>query len=203
MFFVRPQFNKENQADRVRHVALSALLCFLLVFVHGAGLAHTHEGDLQKQFDCDICLKVNSNEDETVNPCPSPLSGTPAVRAPAPPCSEPLSPLSWPFDWIVRIADSGIERVASMSIKEAVLSMVKSPSNTNSPLTNRASTPAGIVQSPVPGTIAIWISPPGGESVALEPIPLVGSSASTKEPLASSGRVAPPDGLVISLNPCA
>ena len=63
MFFVRPQFNKENQADRVRHVALSALLCLLLVFVQGAGLAHTHEGDLQKQFDCDICLKVNSNED--------------------------------------------------------------------------------------------------------------------------------------------
>ena len=63
MFFVRPQFNKENQADRVRHVALRALLCFLLVFVQGAGLAHTHEGDLQKQFDCEICLKANSNED--------------------------------------------------------------------------------------------------------------------------------------------
>ena len=63
MFLVRPQFNKEKQTDRVRSVALSGLLCFLLVFVQGAGLAHTHEGDLQKQFDCEICLKANSNED--------------------------------------------------------------------------------------------------------------------------------------------
>jgi len=63
MFLESSQFNKVKQTDRVRDVAFSALLCFLLVFVQGAGLAHTHEGDLQKQFDCEICLKPNSNED--------------------------------------------------------------------------------------------------------------------------------------------
>ena len=63
MFFVRPQFNKKNQTDRVRYFAFSALLCFLLVFVQGVGLAHTHEGELQQQFDCEICLKANPNED--------------------------------------------------------------------------------------------------------------------------------------------
>jgi len=60
---MRPQINKENQANSVHKLVANALLCFLLVFVQGAGLAHTHEGDLQKQFDCDICLKVNSSED--------------------------------------------------------------------------------------------------------------------------------------------
>jgi hypothetical protein len=36
------------------------LLCALLLFVQSADLIHSHDGDLQRQFDCDICLKVGS-----------------------------------------------------------------------------------------------------------------------------------------------
>ena len=74
---------------------------------------------------------------------------------------------------------SGIVRVESMSMSDAVLSMVRLPDKVNSPFTKRASTPAGMVQSPEPGTTAICNSPPGGDRVALEPMPLAGSSAST------------------------
>lgn len=35
-------------------------LCFVLLFVQSATLVHSHEGDLQPQFDCEICLKVGS-----------------------------------------------------------------------------------------------------------------------------------------------
>ena len=63
MFFVRSQFNKENQAYRARNRWLSVLLCLMFVFAQGVGLAHTHEGELQKEFDCDICLNVSSSED--------------------------------------------------------------------------------------------------------------------------------------------
>ncbi len=37
-----------------------ALLCLLLLFIQGANLIHSHEGDLQRQIDCDICLKIDS-----------------------------------------------------------------------------------------------------------------------------------------------
>ncbi len=45
--------------------------------------------------------------------------------------------------------------------------------------------------------------PPGGDNIALEPIPLVGSSISTKEPLANNGSIATPEESLISLKPCA
>ena len=80
--------------------------------------------------------------------------------------------------------------VASTSVNVAVLSMVRFPSSTNTPEVNRASTPAGMVQSPVPGTTAIWSAPPGGDIIALEPMPLDGSSAATCEPEESKGKVA-------------
>lgn len=41
----------------------SFLLAFLFTFVQGAGLVHHHDGDLQQQFDCNICLKSGSNND--------------------------------------------------------------------------------------------------------------------------------------------
>ena len=39
------------------------LLAFLFTFVQGAGLVHNHDGELQQQFDCNICLKSGSNND--------------------------------------------------------------------------------------------------------------------------------------------
>lgn len=39
------------------------LLAFLFTFVQGAGLVHHHDGDLQQQFDCNICLKSGSSNE--------------------------------------------------------------------------------------------------------------------------------------------
>ena len=54
-------------ASRLRGLSardlLPFLLTFLLTFVQGAGLVHNHDGDLQQEFDCNICLKSGSNND--------------------------------------------------------------------------------------------------------------------------------------------
>lgn len=56
-----------EMANRLRELSTRDLLPFLLVFlftfVQGAGLIHNHDGDLQEQFDCNICLKSGSNND--------------------------------------------------------------------------------------------------------------------------------------------
>ncbi|NKB35235.1 MAG: hypothetical protein GKR91_19230 [Pseudomonadales bacterium] len=63
MSSVKTLISKAKYTKHIHDLSIRALLCFLLVFVQGAGLVHSHEGELQKQFDCDICLKVGSNED--------------------------------------------------------------------------------------------------------------------------------------------
>lgn len=63
MFSVMSQVHRAKLTKRAREYSIHGLLCFLLVFVQAAGLAHSHEGELQKQFDCGICLKANSNDD--------------------------------------------------------------------------------------------------------------------------------------------
>ena len=50
-----------------RRALLPVLLAFLFTFVLGAGLVHNHDGDLQQQFDCNICLKSGSNNDIAAN----------------------------------------------------------------------------------------------------------------------------------------
>lgn len=59
---MRTQSSKRITIERVRNLSIQALLCFMLVFVQGASLIHSHDGDLQNQIDCDICLKVGSIE---------------------------------------------------------------------------------------------------------------------------------------------
>lgn len=49
-------------ANRRRLASFGAMLAFLLVVVQSGELIHTHDSDLQ-QVDCEICLKVGSNED--------------------------------------------------------------------------------------------------------------------------------------------
>ncbi|MDD9891498.1 MAG: hypothetical protein OXU30_14315 [Gammaproteobacteria bacterium] len=71
MFTVKSQSIQKKPAERARNLAAHALLCFLLVFVQGADLVHSHDGDLQQQFDCEICLKANSNEDAVASSDPS------------------------------------------------------------------------------------------------------------------------------------
>jgi len=38
-----------------------------LAFVQTAGLVHSHDGELQTQFDCEICLKAGSDNDIALN----------------------------------------------------------------------------------------------------------------------------------------
>lgn len=48
---------------KAKEYSAYGLLCFLLLFVQSADLTHSHDGDLQPQFDCEVCLKVGANED--------------------------------------------------------------------------------------------------------------------------------------------
>jgi len=43
--------------------ALLALLCVLFIAAQTVGLSHSHEGDLSLQADCDVCLKLTSDDD--------------------------------------------------------------------------------------------------------------------------------------------
>ena len=47
----------------VRHI-VSGLLCVFLLSVQIAEATHTHEGEDLSQFECEICLKAASAEDE-------------------------------------------------------------------------------------------------------------------------------------------
>jgi len=47
----------------VRHI-VSGLLCVFLFSVQIAEATHTHEGEDLSQFECEICLKAASAEDE-------------------------------------------------------------------------------------------------------------------------------------------
>tara|TARA_Y100000746_G_scaffold122343_1_gene104828 strand:+ start:109 stop:396 length:288 start_codon:yes stop_codon:yes gene_type:complete len=47
----------------VRHI-VSGLLCVFLLSVQIAEATHTHEGEDLSRFECEICLKAASAEDE-------------------------------------------------------------------------------------------------------------------------------------------
>ncbi len=49
--------------SQLRQLPALGLFCALLLFVQGASLIHTHQGELQLQTDCEICLKVGSFDD--------------------------------------------------------------------------------------------------------------------------------------------
>ncbi len=49
--------------SRFRSSPLVVSVCLLLLFVQGAALVHSHDGDLQVRYDCDICLKIGSDAD--------------------------------------------------------------------------------------------------------------------------------------------
>lgn len=63
MFFGDNQKNVANQAARSLNLWINVLLSLALLSVQSASLAHAHEDDLQRQSDCNLCLKVNSSED--------------------------------------------------------------------------------------------------------------------------------------------
>ena len=59
--FLSDIFNKTS-LTKLKSAPVYLLLCFMLVFVQSAALIHSHDGDLQRKFDCDICLKVNATD---------------------------------------------------------------------------------------------------------------------------------------------
>ena len=48
---------------RLRDFALAWVFSAALLLAQGVDLSHNHEGDLQAQFDCDICLVTGSLSD--------------------------------------------------------------------------------------------------------------------------------------------
>lgn len=51
--------------NRRLSLALVSMLAAFLLLVQSADLIHTHNGDLQAQVDCEICLKFG-NDDEVI-----------------------------------------------------------------------------------------------------------------------------------------
>ena len=47
--------------------ALLALVCVLFLTAQAIDLSHSHGNDLSQQADCDICLKLGSEDDVLVN----------------------------------------------------------------------------------------------------------------------------------------
>lgn len=47
--------------------AVLGLLCLLFVTAQAIDLSHSHNGDLNLQADCDICLKLSSDDDMLLN----------------------------------------------------------------------------------------------------------------------------------------
>lgn len=70
---------KMHQARSTKKQSLlgGSLLSFLLVcsllFTQTVSLGHSHDGDLRDQIDCEICLKVGSNDDSVVSTSELPI----------------------------------------------------------------------------------------------------------------------------------
>ncbi len=46
--------------------SLLACLCLFFLTAQMAGLSHSHDGDLRLQADCDVCLKLNTDDEAAV-----------------------------------------------------------------------------------------------------------------------------------------
>lgn len=60
-----------RQMMALKSLSLMAVLSVFLLFAQAVEHSHTHDTDLQSQFDCEICLKVGSLEDVAVAKPPS------------------------------------------------------------------------------------------------------------------------------------
>ena len=47
--------------------SLLACLCLLFLTAQIAGLSHSHDGDLRLQAECDVCLKLTTDDEVAVN----------------------------------------------------------------------------------------------------------------------------------------
>ena len=55
-----------KQMTALKSLPLMAVLSLFLLFAQAVEHGHSHEADLQAQFDCEICLKIGSLEDIAV-----------------------------------------------------------------------------------------------------------------------------------------
>jgi len=60
-----------KQMTALRSLPLMAVLSLFLLFAQAVAHGHSHETDLQAQFDCEICLKIGSLEDIAVAEAPN------------------------------------------------------------------------------------------------------------------------------------
>ena len=47
--------------------SLLACLCLLFLTAQMAGLSHSHDGSLRLQADCDVCLKLSTDDEAAVS----------------------------------------------------------------------------------------------------------------------------------------
>jgi len=55
----------------LKSLSLMAVLSVFLLFAQAVEYSHTHDVDLQSQFDCEVCLKVGSLDDVALAKAPS------------------------------------------------------------------------------------------------------------------------------------
>jgi hypothetical protein len=60
-----------KQMTALRSLPLMAVLSLFLLFAQAVEHGHSHEADLQAQFDCEICLKIGSLDDVVLAEAPS------------------------------------------------------------------------------------------------------------------------------------
>ena len=60
-----------KQMMALRSLPLMAVLSLFLLFAQTVEKGHSHEADLQAQFDCEICLKIGSLDDITLADAPN------------------------------------------------------------------------------------------------------------------------------------
>lgn len=75
-------FRRHTRAGWRQLLPLAGLLCLLLA--QGAGLAHSHDGGPQPQFDCEICLKAGPDDDAAAAVAGGGVRPPPSVLRPAP-----------------------------------------------------------------------------------------------------------------------
>ena len=57
------RLNSRSARERLVAIAGALLLSAVLLFAQAVDLTHNHDGDLQTQFDCDICLVTGALSD--------------------------------------------------------------------------------------------------------------------------------------------
>ena len=69
-----------KQMRALKSLPLMTVLSVFLLFAQAVEHSHSHDADLQAQFDCEICLKAGSLDDAAVAKAPS-LNQQPNIQS--------------------------------------------------------------------------------------------------------------------------